>query len=136
MRTTTQLLSPAIVCAILLGASANFARSQQAPSPPGVTDSSIARGKKVFRGAPKCDTCHGSGGQGTEYGPNLTDDEWIRGSGTYDEILQRILHGVTKRESKSGLPMPMRGWGGATDAEVRAVAAYVWSLSHERKREP
>jgi cytochrome c5 len=38
---------------------------------------------------------------------------------------------VTKEESKSGIMMPPRGGSTISDEDVKAVAAYVYSLSHK-----
>ncbi|MDH3456769.1 MAG: cytochrome c [Gemmatimonadota bacterium] len=100
--------------------------------PPGVTTAMIERGAEVFRGSARCHACHGAGGIGTEAGPDLTDEVWFHGRGTYEDILERVLHGVSRRESKTGGVMPMRGWDPASDTDVRAVAAYVWSLRKRR----
>ena len=40
--------------------------------------------------------------------------------------------GVPKEASKSGIVMPLRGGSTITDDEVKAVAAYVYSLSHKK----
>ncbi len=96
--------------------------------PPGVTDSLIERGAVVYRGSARCDMCHGADARGTDDGPDLTDDKWLRGNGTFDEIVERVRYGVPRRDAKTDKPMPMRGWEPVSDDDVRAVAAYVWSL--------
>jgi mono/diheme cytochrome c family protein len=101
-----------------------------APAAPGVTPDLIAQGDKVFHGAGNCYACHGSNAQGT-VGPNLTDAEWIHSKGTLEEIAAQVTHGVPKEESKSGIPMPPKGGGTISDDDVKAVAAYVYSLSHK-----
>jgi cbb3-type cytochrome c oxidase subunit III len=101
-----------------------------APAAPGVTPDLIAQGDKVFHGAGNCYACHGSNAQGA-VGPNLTDAEWIHSKGTLEEIVAQITHGVPKEESKSGIPMPPKGGGTISDEDVKAVAAYVYSLSHK-----
>ena len=116
----------ALLCRVPVGILA-----QQRPA--GVTDSLIARGESIFHGAANCLSCHGEGGQGTDIGPAFTDSEWSRGRGSYDEIVEQIMHGVPRKDSRTDTPMPMRGWTGLSDEDVRAVAAYVWSLSHEPK---
>jgi mono/diheme cytochrome c family protein len=101
-----------------------------AAAPAGVTPELIAQGDKVFHGTGNCYACHGSNGEGL-VGPNLTDPEWIHSKGTLEEIVAQINHGVTKEESKSGIPMPPKGGGNISDDDVKAVAAYVYSLSHK-----
>jgi len=111
------------------------AGAQGAPSarPSGVTDSAIAWGKALFHGSANCSACHGVGARGTEQGPDLADAIWLHGPGTYESIVTQVLHGVPARESVGGEPMPIRGWTPMNDADVRAVAAYVWSISHPPK---
>jgi mono/diheme cytochrome c family protein len=104
--------------------------SAAAPTPSGVTPDLIAKGDKVFHGPGNCYACHGSNAEGL-VGPNLTDAEWIHSKGTYDDIVAQVIHGVSKEESKSGIPMPPRGGGTISDDDVKAVAAYVYSLSHK-----
>lgn len=104
------------------------AASPQAAAPAGAADLA-ARGDIVFHGAGNCYACHGSKGEGL-VGPNLTDAEWIHSKGTYEEIVTQINHGVAKEESKSGIAMPAKGGGTISDDDVKAVAAYVFSLSH------
>lgn len=102
-----------------------------APTPAGaVTPELIAQGDKVYHGPGNCYACHGSNGQGA-VGPNLTDSEWIHSKGTLEEIMAQVTHGVSKEKSKSGIPMPPKGGGTISDDDVKAVAAYVVSLSHK-----
>ena len=110
---------------------------QDLPSrPAGVTDSAIARGESLFHGSASCSACHGDGGGGTEWGPNLTGALWLHGPGTYEWLIKQVIHGVPAAQSLSGDPMPMRGWMTMDDAEVQAVAAYVWSISHPPRPPP
>jgi mono/diheme cytochrome c family protein len=64
-------------------------------------------------------------------GPNLTDAEWIHSKGSYDEIVAQINKGVPKEEAKSGILMPPKGGATLSDDDVKAIAAYVYSLSHK-----
>ena len=90
----------------------------------------IAQGDKIYHGAGNCYACHGGNAEGL-VGPNLTDAEWIHSKGTLDDIVAQVTHGVTKEESKSGVVMPPRGGSTISDDDVKAVAAYVYSLSHK-----
>jgi mono/diheme cytochrome c family protein len=90
----------------------------------------IAQGDKVFHGPGNCYACHGTNAQGS-VGPSLTDAEWIHSKGSFDEIVAQVTKGVTKEESKSGIMMPPRGGSTISDEDVKAVAAYVYSLSHK-----
>ncbi len=104
--------------------------------PPGVSDSLIERGRRVYVGPAKCASCHGDDARGTDVAPDLTDRRWRRGRGTFAEILDRIRSGVPRSQSRSGVPMPMGGWAEVSEGDLRAVAAYVWSLRRRSGREP
>lgn len=99
--------------------------------PEGVTDAMVQEGQQIFAGAGICAACHGPDATGL-IGPNLTDDEWLIGDGEYDQLVAQILQGVTAAEATNPLKaiMPPKGGAGITDAQVRSVAAYVWTLSH------
>jgi mono/diheme cytochrome c family protein len=104
--------------------------SSAGAAPAGVTAELIAQGDKIFHGPGNCYACHGTNAQGA-VGPNLTDAEWLHSKGTFEEIVAQVTHGVPKEESKSGIPMPPKGGGAISDDDVKAVAAYVYSLSHK-----
>lgn len=112
--------------AVLLGA-----RSAAAQSSAAVTPAAIAKGDTVFHTKGNCYACHGANAEGT-VGPNLTDAEWIHSDGSYDAIVKGVIEGVTKEQAKSGIPMPPKGGSTISDDEVKAVAAYVYSLSHKK----
>jgi cbb3-type cytochrome c oxidase subunit III len=113
--------------AAVLGASPAAA---QAKAPAEVTPAAIAQGDSIFHSKGNCYACHGSNAQGA-VGPNLTDAEWIHSDGSYEAIVKQVTTGVPQAESKSGIPMPAKGGSSITDDEVKAVAAYVYSLSHK-----
>jgi mono/diheme cytochrome c family protein len=98
--------------------------------PDGVTPAMVAQGKEIFNGPTGiCYTCHMEGGVGGTLAPNLTDQTWINIDGSYESIVNTVISGVPQpKEHPSSMPakagMPL------TDEQVRAVAAYVWTLSH------
>jgi mono/diheme cytochrome c family protein len=97
--------------------------------PAGVTAAVIADGQKIYGGAGLCAACHGPQARGINgLGPNLTDAEWLHSDGTYEALVAQITAGVPAARSKSGVAMPPKGGAALTDAQIRAVAAYVWSL--------
>jgi cbb3-type cytochrome c oxidase subunit III len=102
----------------------------QATLPSGVTQAMVDKGNEIFHKQGLCYACHGQDAKGL-VGPNLTDDVWIHSKGSLDEIVVQINKGVTKEEAKSGVPMPAKGGSSISDDEVKAVAAYVWTLSHK-----
>jgi cbb3-type cytochrome c oxidase subunit III len=107
------------------------ARPAVAQAPAAVTAAAIAQGDSIFHTKGNCYACHGANAQGA-VGPNLTDAEWIHSDGSYDGIVKQINEGVAQAQSKSGIPMPAKGGATITDDEVKAVAAYVYSLSHKK----
>jgi mono/diheme cytochrome c family protein len=117
-----------LTAAILLAVAATPARAQS-ELPQGVTQELIEKGNGIYHKDGLCYACHGPDGKGL-VGPNLTDDVWVHSKGSYDEIVAQVLKGVPKEESKSGVPMPPKGGSSISDDDVKAVAAYVWSLSH------
>ena len=109
----------------------------QAPDslPPGVSAAMVEDGKKLYAGAGICSACHGPDGKGTPgLGANLTDAEWVHSDGSYDAIVRQILQGVSAEKSTTGAAMPPKGGSQLTEAQVRAVAAYVWTLRRARPR--
>ena len=105
-------------------------RTAHAQAPAAVTPALIAQGDSIFHSKGNCYACHGANAQGA-VGPNLTDAEWIHSDGSYDAIVKQVTTGVPQNESKSGIMMPPKGGSSITDDEVKAVAAYVYSLSHK-----
>ncbi|MFW6040063.1 MAG: c-type cytochrome [Gemmatimonadota bacterium] len=98
--------------------------------PEGVTMAMVEEGEEIFSGAGICQTCHGADGTGLpNLGGDLTDEEWVHSDGSYEAIVETIMTGVTADESTVGVPMPEKGGTSISDEQVRAVAAYVWTLS-------
>jgi mono/diheme cytochrome c family protein len=116
---------------LLAFAAALGGRPAVAQGPAGVTPAAITLGDSLFHSKGNCYACHGANAQGA-IGPNLTDAEWLHSDGSYDAIVKQITTGVTAAESKSKIPMPPKGGSQITDDEVKAVAAYVYSLSHKK----
>jgi len=107
-----------------------IAAQQPDSLPAGVTPAMMAQGKKLFGGDGLCFSCHGPEGRGL-VGPDLTDASWLMGKGSFEEIVARILEGVPADKSKSGQIMPPKGGSSLNPNQVKAVAAYVWSLSRK-----
>src|SRR5438067_1694308 len=103
------------------------------PVPPGATAEMVALGEGVYRGqagGAACTGCHGDSGQGTPLGPALTGKKWLWSDGSYAGIKKTITEGVLQPK-KYRSPMPPNGGAQLTPDQVSAVAAYVWSLSHQ-----
>ena len=102
------------------------------PLPPGVTAAQIALGDQIFhgqRGGATCVGCHGSDAKGTPLGPNLTSGKQLWGDGSLQSLAQIITNGVPNPKEYRA-PMPPLSGGQLSPAEISAVAAYVWTLSH------
>lgn len=92
----------------------------------------VALGDSIFHGQAAgglCATCHGEDAKGTQLAPDLTDREWLNGDGSLDFIVKTVTSGVPKPKKYPGAMLPMGGANLSPD-QVRAVAAYVYSLSH------
>jgi len=101
--------------------------------PPGVTATMIASGDSIFNNR-SCKNCHLVGGVGGPRGPNLTDAQWVHIDGSYDAIVKLVTTGFTKAEQvdkQYQFSMNPRGGVNLSDDQIRAVAAYVYSLSHK-----
>jgi mono/diheme cytochrome c family protein len=62
--------------------------------------------------------------------PNLTDSEWLNGDGSLAFIEHTVTTGVPQPKSHPA-PMPPMGGASLSPDQIKAVAAYVYSLSHK-----
>jgi len=98
--------------------------------PTEVTPQMIRNGQLLFEGPGFCTSCHGKDGAGLgDPRKDLTDSIWHHSDGSFEGILTQIKAGVPAEHSASGERMPERGASRLMDNQLRAVAAYVWSLS-------
>lgn len=119
-----------LVAALALLGAGQAGAQEPAAAPAGVTPAMIAQGDTIYHKSGLCYACHGSNAEGA-VGPNLTDAEWLHGDGSYDMIVATVTSGVPADKAKKGIPMPPKGGSSISDDEVKAVAAYVYSLSHK-----
>ncbi len=102
------------------------------PVPPGATRAMVALGARIYHGqvgGASCAGCHGEHGEGSPLGPKLTPHPWLWSNGSYAGIMKTIKNGVPHpKEFRS--PMPPMGGAQLSPEELRALAAYVWALSH------
>ena len=99
---------------------------------PGVAPAMIALGDSVYHGqvaGATCAGCHGTNVKGTPLAPDLTDSQWIWGNGSLASITKTIREGVPAPKQHTGV-MPPMGGAQLTPAQLAAVAAYIYSLSH------
>jgi glucose/arabinose dehydrogenase len=102
--------------------------------PTGVTKSMIALGRRIYNGevgGAACTGCHGDSGKGSTVGPDLTSKKWLWSDGSFAGIQKTITEGVSKPKKYRSV-MPAKGGAELTPAQVKAVTAYVWSLSHAK----
>jgi glucose/arabinose dehydrogenase/mono/diheme cytochrome c family protein len=105
------------------------------PTPPGATKQQVALGRRLFLGevgGATCGGCHGTDGNGTPVGPDLTSGTWLWGDGSLASITRVIVDGVQNPKKYTGA-MPPLGGVALSDAEIAAVAAYVWSVGHQER---
>jgi glucose/arabinose dehydrogenase/mono/diheme cytochrome c family protein len=108
------------------------------PVPAGATREQVLLGSRIFWGESSggtCSGCHGSDGKGSTVGPNLTSGEWSWGDGSWQGIAATIYKGVMSPKHADGA-MPPRGGAPLSDPDVKAVAAFVWGISHAAARQP
>ncbi len=135
----------ALVGGLLLATPWHRAASQQAAGSGGNADLSVAAitpamtalGDSIFHGKSAggaCLMCHGADGKGTPgLAPNLTDTKWLNGDGGFAFIVHAVEKGVPDPK-ESPMPMPPMGGANLTPGQVRAVAAYIYLLSHPELR--
>lgn len=102
------------------------------PTPPGATREEVALGTRIFRGEAgggTCAGCHGSNAEGSPVGPNLRSGKFLWGDGSLPSITKTITEGVANPKQYRGV-MPPKGGAQLSPAEIKAVAAYVWAVSH------
>jgi glucose/arabinose dehydrogenase/mono/diheme cytochrome c family protein len=104
------------------------------PTPPGATKDQVALGDRVFHGldGATCEGCHGSDGKGTPVGADLTAGKWLWGDGSLQATTQTITQGVPHPKEHTGV-MPPMGGAQLSQADLHAVAAYVWALGHQKQ---
>ena len=97
------------------------------------TPQQIALGDSIFHGqvgGGTCSACHGQDAKGTAVAPDLTDSQWLNGDGSYQFIVNTITNGVPQPKQHPA-PMPPMGGAQLSQDQIKAVAAYEYSLSHK-----
>ncbi|NOW47721.1 glucose/arabinose dehydrogenase/cytochrome c553 [Novosphingobium sp. SG751A] len=100
--------------------------------PAGITAQQITQGRAIYLGQAKggtCVGCHGSDGRGSMAGGSLVGPEFLWSDGSPEGLAATIAKGVDKPKKASGA-MPALGGAALSPADVKAVAAYVWTLAH------
>ena len=128
--------APKVVAAAAVGELPDVSKL---PVPDGATRDQVVLGEKIFHGQLRdgtCTGCHGSDAKGTAQGPSLVSGNFVQGAGgqgdgSYAGITKTITQGVPKPRNFSDA-MPPKGGAPLSDADVAAVAAYVWAISHPK----
>jgi glucose/arabinose dehydrogenase/cytochrome c5 len=100
--------------------------------PEGATSEMVALGDRIYHGqigGAACSGCHGANATGSPLGPDLTGKKWLWSDGSFEGILKSITEGVP-RPKQYRSPMPPMGGAQLTPDQLKALTAYVWSLSH------
>lgn len=100
--------------------------------PPGSSADEVALGQRIYFGETKggtCVGCHGSDGRGSAAGGSLVGPAYQWSDGSVAGLAATITAGVTHPKKASG-GMPALGGAPLDAGDVRAVAAYVWTLGH------
>jgi mono/diheme cytochrome c family protein len=137
--TLSLTLLAAVVVAACSGSGSGAAAAPAPSAPPrpaAATAANIALGDSLFH-AGSCQRCHGQKGVGAQNGPSLVATPWLHSTGSFDEIAATITTGVPRANIKDASRRfqmnPRGGPMNLTDAQVQAVAAYVWSISRDKK---
>ena len=94
----------------------------------------VALGDSIFKGkvgGGTCMACHQASAKGIPgLAPDLTDKTWLHSDGSLAAIATTIEKGVP-RPKQAAAPMLPKGGASLTSDQIKAVAAYVYSLSHK-----
>jgi mono/diheme cytochrome c family protein len=114
---------------VVLDTTDSAAASADVPSVSLVLIADSAAGDSIFNRRGTCFTCHGERGVGmANLGPNLRDNTWLHGDGSFASILRVVTEGVAVPKAS---PIGMPAFSGRlSPVERYRVAAYVFSLSH------
>lgn len=116
---------------------AGVAAKPAAPAlPAGVTPAMITRGDSLYSHN-ACQRCHGPFGFNGPNGPALAKGDtakWLHSDGSFEGIVGTIMTGVPREklvDKTRRFQMNPRGSNPPlSDADIRAVAAYIWKLNH------
>jgi mono/diheme cytochrome c family protein len=136
------LLAAAVFLTLVACNKGSGAEAGAAPAPSGsvlpaaVTPANIALGDSIYHNG-ACQRCHGQKGVGAQNGPSLVTTAWLHGDGSFDAIAATITNGVLrtaiKDPSRRFQMNPRGGPMNLNEAQVQAVAAYVYSISREKR---
>lgn len=122
-------IQTAIIVALMVApGSYTRAQSASAATPADtsiITEKLINDGRGVFRGRGGCVVCHGQKLEGV-VGPTLRPHAWKSATnGDFDALIRVISTGVPNT-------LMVARPNGISQAQVVAVAAYIWAVGHDR----
>jgi mono/diheme cytochrome c family protein len=91
----------------------------------------VASGDSLFHNT-SCWRCHGADAQGTVNGPTLRGAMFRHITGSYEDIVHIVTTGIPRTEvidPTHKLEMRPRGGLALADDQIRAIAAYVYTIS-------
>jgi glucose/arabinose dehydrogenase len=103
--------------------------------PAGATRQDLALGQRIYLGevaGGTCSGCHGSDARGGPQAPSLVSGHYFVGNGSFQSIKQVVADGVPRPRDYE-VPMPPKGGAPLSDADVNAVAAYVWAIGRAHR---
>jgi hypothetical protein len=129
MGTRVLLVNIALAVAAIRG---QVACQEPTPKPTGVTGSTVTAGHALcIVGVAAAPSVKGKW-DGHARRPSPASGGWQLGDGSYDLLVHMTQHGGWGTRTPDGEPQRMRGPTVLGSAEVRHVAAYVWSISRSR----
>jgi glucose/arabinose dehydrogenase/cytochrome c553 len=111
------------------------AEAKPLPIPPGASPDQVALGERIFQGQADggtCAGCHGTDGRGTAMGSDLAGGKWLWSDGSLEAIARTIAQGVPHPKEHAGV-MPQMGGAQLSQANLSAVADYVWAIGHQNQ---
>jgi mono/diheme cytochrome c family protein len=109
--------------------------AQSAPGLTSTTSKMVLVGDSLFNNN-SCKKCHGIGGVGGKFAPDLTQGPWIQIAGEYADIVRIITNGVPPGGVRDTVHHPFdmhpRGGSNFSDEQIRDIAAYVWTISRHK----
>lgn len=99
--------------------------------PSGVTAAMVATGDSLYH-TRSCGRCHGMDATGGRNAPSLVAGRWLQIDGSYAASVRLVTDGVPLeaiKDTTHTLDMHPRGGSNLSDAEIAAVAGYVWTIS-------
>ena len=103
--------------------------------PAGATEIMVAVGDSIFHGqiaGGTCYTCHSADAKGTPLAPPLISHKWLTGDGSYAFIQKRVTEGFPNPTPPYPGPLMPMGSTPMSPAQIKAVAAYVYAISHSQ----